>query len=115
LHARSVQVQRAKVRNNSLTPSARILADIMSHGRDWSQFVADHSNRHASRFKKRPLPSYRMTTLAGLAEQSISQQRELEAQEQVPFEQYLASYFDQYRVIPSPGLKREPAGQAATA
>ncbi|MNY72278.1 hypothetical protein D3C86_2107910 [compost metagenome] len=56
-----------------------------------------------------------MTTLAGLAEQSISQQRELEAQEQVPFEQYLASYFDQYRVTLSPGLEREPAGQAATA
>lgn len=114
LHERSVQVQRAKVRNSSLTPSARILAEIIARGQDWSEFAAHHSALHASRFNRRPLPSHRLVALAALSEHSVAQQMVLEAQEQLPFEQFLASYFEQYRVIPSTGFEREPAALACT-
>lgn len=114
LHERSVRAQRAKVRNSSLTPSARILAEIISQGQDWSEFAAHHSKLHGSRFKRRPLSSHRLAALTALAEHSVAQQMALEAEEQVPFEQFLASYFDQYRVIPSAAFEREPAALTCT-
>lgn len=108
LHAHSVQVQRAKVRDSALTPSARVLAEMRCHGEDWSRFVARHSNAHASHFKRLPIDAARLSEFKGLAERSISEQRELEARPQLPFEEYLARYFDQYRALSSTARHRRP-------
>jgi len=96
LYAHSVAIQRNKVIDSSLTPSARVLGEIQARKQTWGQFMMDQSKLHARYFRSQPYDVELMHSARELAERSLSEQAELERQDFISFEEYLGRYFSQY-------------------
>jgi glutamate--cysteine ligase len=96
LYAHSVAIQRNKVIDSSLTPSARVLRELQTSHQTWSQFVMERSNAHSRYFKSRADDADLVHSASELAECSLSEQAEIERQDDISFEAYLAEYYKQY-------------------
>ena len=85
-----------RVADPSLTPSARILSEMQKDGLTYRQLAWKYSREwHAKHLNQTLDPA----TLAFLQEQaffSLAKQRELEASQQQPFEDYVANFYSQY-------------------
>ena len=93
-YAQALATQSAKVRDVRLTPSARLLEELRSTGESFFELALRMSATHKAYFLDLYTPNpERLAEFASEAEQSLEQQRALEAAEQEPFEQYLARYF----------------------
>ncbi len=99
LHGQSLAQQRAKLADADLTPSARVLAELRTTDGNWNQLALKYSRQHAAYFRGRPLDSAHLKPFLDMAEQSLAAQAELERDDQPPFDDYLAHYFDQYRAL----------------
>lgn len=88
----AVEAQRAKIKNPDLTPSGKIMT-LVNEGNDFIDIAKELANRHKRHFVM-TLDSNKSfdTELAGLARQSLQQQTELEADDTVSFDEYLAAY-----------------------
>lgn len=93
----AVLAQRAKLDDPSLTPSARILREMGERGETFFALAMRLSNEHGDAYQSNPLPEDRQRALGELAEQSLAQQRELDAQPQQNFDDYISAYYDQYQ------------------
>lgn len=98
-HTASVALQRAKIADAELTPSARIVRELRDEGLSYAQFALRHSQRHGADFRNRPLPPKLLAEFVETAERSLRAQQEIESNDQQPFDQYLRRYFDQYRAL----------------
>ena len=98
-HSESVQLQRRKVANPELTPSARIVRELREQRMPYSQFVLEKSEQHALHFRRRELAPTALVGFVELAERSLRAQAEIETNDQLPFDRYLQKYFDQYRAL----------------
>ncbi len=96
LYAHSVAIQRNKVIDSSLTPSARVLRELQAGNQTWSQFVMEWSSSHSRYFKRCPYDGELMHSAGELAERSLSEQAETERQDAISFEEYLGKYYKQY-------------------
>jgi len=96
-HRQSVEQQAAKVSDSSLTPSARILADMQESGQSFYEFALQQAVQHGSRFRNEELPQDVRAHYEQLAAESLSKQADLEQQEQMDFDQYLAEFYAQYQ------------------
>ena len=92
LFSESVREQKAKVENNDL-PSAQVLADLEQHEQSYFKFAMHHVREHAAWFSERPLTSERQQYFAECARQSIQQQHQVEAADELDFETFLADYY----------------------
>jgi glutamate--cysteine ligase len=99
LYADSVAVQRNKVVDSALTPSARVLRELQPGNQTWRQFVMAQSISHSRYFKSRPYSAELMHSASELAERSLSEQAEMERQDDVSFEAYLVQYYKQYSML----------------
>ncbi len=70
-HARSVQVQRAKLADASLTPSARVLQTMRDKQQSFLAFGLEQSEAHAAYFRSRPLDAEQAKAFSDLAAQSL--------------------------------------------
>ena len=95
----SVARQRAKIADAELTPSARIVRELRSEIMSYGQFAQRHSEQHALNFRSRPLPPKVLAEFVEMAERSLQTQIDIEANDQLPFDDYLQHYFDQYRAL----------------
>jgi glutamate--cysteine ligase len=89
--ARSVNLQRAKLDNPELTPSAQVLKALRESGLSYSQWVLQVSAGHRQA-AEHPLDAGVQQALQAEAERSLAEQALLEQAEQPPFDQFLAEY-----------------------
>jgi glutamate--cysteine ligase len=91
-HARSVAVQRAKLADVSLTPSARVLQTMREQQQSFLAFGLAQSEAHAAYFRARPLDAAQSKVFADLAVQSLDEQAKLEREEVGSFDAFVAAY-----------------------
>jgi glutamate--cysteine ligase len=91
-HARSVAVQRAKLADASLTPSARVLQTMRDKQQSFLEFGLEVSEAHAAYFRARPLEPREANEFAELAKQSLEEQAKLEREEVGSFDAFVAAY-----------------------
>ena len=81
----------SKVPKMSLTPSAQVLAKMKQNGQSFSEFALEQAKQVTEYFKA-PVNDERNVYWSKLAQQSIAQQHEIEAQDRLPFSEFLAEY-----------------------
>ncbi len=87
--------QRQAVEDADHTPSARILSEMRERKEPFFAFALRQSQQHRDYFMALPIASAREQMLQQEARQSVDRQREIEAADEVDFEQYLQRYFAQ--------------------
>ncbi|MEH6471820.1 MAG: glutamate--cysteine ligase [Halopseudomonas sp.] len=92
-HTRSVQLQRAKLADVELTPSAKVLQLMRERGQGYTDFVIEQSRHHRDRLMAEPMMAAQRSELDVMAQRSIEQQQQMEQADQPSFEQFLANYF----------------------
>lgn len=95
VYRRALEAQREAVLDPGRTPSARILADMKSRGESFYDFSRHMSLEHHQYFCDLPVNEELMNDFVRKAERSHRQQQEIEAQQQLPFGQFLEAYFNQ--------------------
>lgn len=73
-------------------PSAKVITEMKKHEASYFEFVKRCSGRHEAQFKASPLSATQYQTLVEMATQSKVAQSALEAQNAIPFSQYLANF-----------------------
>jgi glutamate--cysteine ligase len=92
-YAESLAVQRAKVADPSLTPSALVLAAMTERKEGFTAFSLRQSQVHAEYFRSRPLSVDDQTEFETRARESLAQQSELEqTEEPVDFDTFVGAY-----------------------
>ncbi|MBA1330241.1 glutamate--cysteine ligase, partial [Candidatus Endoriftia persephone str. Guaymas] len=86
---------RERVIDPNLTPSAQMLAQMREQGEPFFGFAQRMSQQHNDYFRQQRLSAEREALFRQAAATSWQRQREIEAQPQAPFGQYLADYFIQ--------------------
>lgn len=92
-YGRAVQLQRAKMDDASLTPSAQVLQLMRQRQQSHTEFVLAQSHQHQDRLLAEPLPEYKCDELDAMAARSLHQQQQIEQNCPQSFEQFLADYF----------------------
>nr|WP_231363537.1 glutamate--cysteine ligase [Thioalkalivibrio sulfidiphilus] len=87
--------QREKVEDPSLTPSARMLAEMAERHEGFYDFARRLSMQHRDYFRSLTLPPEREAELEAEARASLERQQAIEAADRVSFETYLREYFEQ--------------------
>lgn len=93
--AAAVRAERAKVVDPSLTPSARVLAEMRGQGEGFYHFAMRRSRDIASAMTAAPLAGEVMADWQTQARESLDRQGQLEAESRESFENYLKAYFSQ--------------------
>ena len=101
-YGESLREQTAKVADPELTPSARVLREMREKGQPFFRLAMGYSQRWAEHFRQATLDPELAAEFASRAEQSLQAQRDLEASEDISFEQYLANFYGQYETLPGP-------------
>ena len=91
-HRRAVAVQRQKVADVRLTPSARVLQELRERGESFADFGLRQSEAHAAYFASHPLNDGEREGYAQMARQSLEDQAEIEAAPQGDFDTFVAAY-----------------------
>jgi glutamate--cysteine ligase len=91
----ALQRQRAKITDPDLTPSARMLAEMDQQGEEFYHFAMRMSRQHQQWFADRPLDEGKRLNFEKLARESIAKQQSIEAENEIPFANFLQNYFAQ--------------------
>jgi len=91
----SVKSQIASVYDPDLTPSARMLADMREHEEGFYHHAKRMSEHHYQYYKNHSLPDEKIESFKKSATESIAMQHQIEAEDNISFDQYLKSYFEQ--------------------
>lgn len=95
-HRESLERQSEKLRDPSLTPSARVLADLRESRQSFYEFGLQQAIQHANYFRAKPTSEDLLTRYRQLAQESISSQQHIEGEDQMDFDSYLAKFYAQY-------------------
>ncbi|MBX2858380.1 MAG: glutamate--cysteine ligase [Cellvibrionaceae bacterium] len=95
-YAQALASQLAKVKNSDLTPSAKMLRQLDASGMSLNQFTLQLSRHHAQTLANTPLSAAQSAGLKQMAEASHAAQKSLEELPQMPFNQFLEKYYQQY-------------------
>lgn len=101
-HSTAVRLQRAKVEDSSLTPSARVLEALDTSGKTLHEFSLELSHQHARNFRSNPLTGARLRAFEEASVRSVAEQHALETQQDCSFEEYVARYHSS--LVPEPDL-----------
>jgi len=91
-HMRALSVQRARLADVSLTPSARVLRTMREKNQGFDAFALDISRQHAEYFRSRPLDEARAREMEELAAKSLADQAAIERDEAGSFDAFVAAY-----------------------
>jgi glutamate--cysteine ligase len=94
-YSHALDAQREVIRDADRTPSARMLAEMRAHGEGFFHFAMRKSIEHRRHFDTLALPDDRRRMFAEAARESLIRQREIEASDELPFDEYLRRYFAQ--------------------
>ena len=90
--AKSLTVQKAKLLDTSLTPSARVLDGIKEHDQSFAAFALAQSRLFADEFAERPLTKEQHEHFEQLAKASLAQQVEIEQNQVGSFDEFITDY-----------------------
>ncbi|MCU7924734.1 MAG: glutamate--cysteine ligase [Candidatus Thiodiazotropha sp. (ex Dulcina madagascariensis)] len=94
-YSRSLMLQRQRLQDADLTPSARMLAEMRDKGESFFQFAQRMSKQHQHYFNQQAYSSQDQELLIQEARDSWRRQREIEASDTIGFDAFLADYFSQ--------------------
>lgn len=97
-YQQSLTQQKEKVADVSLTPSAQVLAKMRSENLSFAEFGLQQGQLWQSHFLNQPLSDDVREYFTETAADSIVQQQAIEKASSEPFEQYLAHFYQQYRI-----------------
>ncbi len=93
-YADAVRAMIERIENPDATPSARILDELTTSGASFYEFALSSAKNHAGYFASiEPLPEARQRLFAQEASASIERQRDIEAADDISFDEYLERYF----------------------
>lgn len=92
LYAYSLDQQQAKLNDAGLTPSARVLEIMKSQQIPFFRFTLNQSIAHKGYFAEHPLRDTALTAYQRLAADSLADQKEVEAADDVDFDTFLKDY-----------------------
>jgi glutamate--cysteine ligase len=93
-YTHALTAQAAKIEDVALTPSARLMSELVSSGESFSALALRMSTAHKDYFLDLYAPNAaRLGEFAAEAEESLRAQRRIEAADSGTFEQFLAGYF----------------------
>ncbi len=92
LHSAATALQRAKVSDSSLTPSARVLERMRELKTSYFRFAMNQSLANSDFFRARQLPPERQQDFLQRSARSIEQQRAIEQADTVDFTSFLQQF-----------------------
>ena len=96
-YGEALDIQREKLLDADLTPSARVLREMTERGESFYDFALRLSRQHHRFFEELPLAQDLEQRFVAEAEASLRRQAALEAESGPSFEEYLRHYFAQSR------------------
>ncbi|HZX25949.1 MAG TPA: glutamate--cysteine ligase [Telluria sp.] len=90
-HQHALSLQRAKVADPELTPSARVLAEVRAAG-SFQAFGLRMSEQHAEYFRSSPLMPAEEQMFDDMAAASLAEQAQIEASDTLSFDDFVAAY-----------------------
>ncbi|MGK0446059.1 MAG: glutamate--cysteine ligase, partial [Bermanella sp.] len=87
----ALHIMSQRVEDVSLTPSAQVLEKMKQNGQSFTQFALEQAKQVATYFQS-PISDDRNAYWSNLVQQSIAQQHEIEAADDISFPEYLAQY-----------------------
>ncbi|MBK1632311.1 glutamate--cysteine ligase [Thiohalocapsa halophila] len=99
-YARSLSVQRAKVLDPALTPSARMLTEMRERGEGFAELARRLTEQHRESFLAAAPTPERDAWLQDLTATSLDRQRAIEAADAIDFDEFLRRYFAQSEAHP---------------
>lgn len=91
----SLALQRSKLENPALTPSARVLEALAEHNNSFFRFALAQSKAHAREFHARPLDAETLRACKAQADSSLAEQAAIEAADEMDFDRFVESYLSQ--------------------
>lgn len=91
-HSQAVQLQRDKLMDAELTPSAQVLKLMRERGQGHEDFVLAQSRQHRDQLMAVPMAAAELQALDLMAQQSLAEQQALEHAPQQGFEEFLEHY-----------------------
>lgn len=96
LYSQALEKQIEVIQSPELTPSAKILANMKDHAQPFSGCGLNTARQHAHYYQSLPaLDNERLQQFKKEAETSLQKQAEIEASDDVSFDQFLQQYFEQ--------------------
>jgi glutamate--cysteine ligase len=95
-YCHALEIQRQRVENPELTPSAQVLAQMAETNQCFGEYGLNASTRNAAYFKDRILDADTLQKFKDLSIESLQQQQELEANDNLGLDEFLARYFAQH-------------------
>lgn len=92
-YSRSVKIQKQSVNDPDVTPSARMLDEMSDKGEGFYQYAMRMSQQHHETFMKEKLSAEQSQFYQALAISSLEQQKQIEANDSLPFATFLQKYF----------------------
>ena len=98
-YATALANQQAKIADPEQTPSARILREMRERDLPFFRLAMSYSEQWAAHFKQPSLSPEVAAELERESDRSRQAQSDIEASDDISFEQYLRNYFDQYETL----------------
>jgi glutamate--cysteine ligase len=89
IYSEALALQREKLQDPSLTPSAQILDRLKSSGLEYTQWIVQISKEHKETLQQSPQNEELLANLARQAVASIAKQAEIEANDTLDFDEFL--------------------------
>ncbi len=93
----SLDLQKQKVADSNLTPSARIIRELTEQNLAYASYALKLAKQHTEALRAEALPDKVFKHFAKISQLSLQKQADLEAKSQVDFDSYLADYYRQYQ------------------
>ncbi len=94
----AVSRQRELARNPGQLPSARVLQEMKNNNESFFEFAMRASKAHRASFESRPLSREKLALFEEEAKRSLRLQKQIEAADNISFDEYLRRYFAQSAV-----------------
>ncbi|MFO7705949.1 MAG: glutamate--cysteine ligase [Halopseudomonas sp.] len=91
----SLAMQRAKLEDPALTPSARVLVALAEHDNSFFHFALAQSQAHARELLSQPLDAETLQACQAQVAGSLAEQAAIEAADEIDFDRFVASYLSQ--------------------
>ena len=88
----AVAAQQQKLADPQLTPSAQVLEQMRQEQIPFFRFTMNQALAHQAYFAQRPLSTEEKQAFARSVEESLARQQEIEAADQLPFDEFLKEY-----------------------
>lgn len=95
--SKALDEQRSKLDGRSCLPSAQVLEDLDQHENSYFSFAMQQSREKVEWFAERPLSDERREYFSDCSARSLAKLAEIEAADDMDFEQFLADYYARSR------------------